>query len=80
MDGFCAGDDGCHNHVGDVQVAVFTRPGTDTHSLISRLHVQAIRVRLRIHSHSGYAEFLTCANNPQRNLASIRYQYLSEHA
>jgi len=67
------------NNAWNVQIAVFNAGGSNADSLVGKLHVQGIPVRLGEYGDGLYPQFLAGANNTQGDLAPIRYQNLLEH-
>jgi hypothetical protein len=56
------------------QVRLIARRRTDAHGLVSRSRVSRLRVRVRVHGHSGYAHCPARSRDAQDDLAAIADQ------
>jgi hypothetical protein len=61
------------------QIAFARRRRSDEHRLVRHLHGQAVRIRLRIHRNRRNPQTAAGLDHPDRDLATVRYQYLVEH-
>ena len=64
---------------GHVQVAVYRGRGTDAHGFVGQQHVFEVVVGTGVHRDGLDIEFPACAQDTQRNLATIGYNDFIEH-
>src|SRR5579871_2083395 len=79
MDGVGAGYLTRRKQRRNIQVAVLRGGRADADTLVGETHMHGVLVRGRMDGDRGDAEFLACAQHPQRDLAPIGDEDLVEH-
>ena len=75
-----AGRSACLHDPVDDQIALGRRRRADAHGLVGHLHVQAVRVRLRIDGNGRNTHPARRPHDATRNLTSVRDEDFLEHA
>jgi len=78
MDCVCIGQFGGGDDVVHISITRLARRWTDTHILVSKQHVQCMRVGLRVHGDGSDAQIFAGANDAQGDLAPVGDQDLLE--
>ncbi len=79
MDRVSAGDFAGSEDLVHVEVAVARWRRPDAHALVSQAHMHCLAVGRRMDGDRGDAQLLAGAQDAQRDLAAISYEYLVEH-
>ena len=79
MDGVSLGSDGRVEYVLFIQVAVHRIFGTDAHGHISQLHVQGVRIGIRIDGDGLDTQFLAGTDDAHGDFAAVGNKHTFEH-
>jgi hypothetical protein len=80
MNGVRARNLGGRDHRRNVEIAVLRRRRSNADRLVGKLHMEAVAIRLRVHSNRANAHLLARADHAQGNLSTVGNQYLTKHA
>src|ERR1700746_3758451 len=79
MEGFSAGYFACREKRWDIEIRIARSRRTNADRFIGELHMHRIGVGSRMDRHGRDAEFLSGAQNPQGNFATVGNENLVEH-